>query len=70
MNDDSSVWEALSRWLPTRDDDSNYWWNVTGPHMAAMLEEAGYSKEKQYENLLIHYHWTVSTTTQPRGQRY
>ncbi|OJJ07406.1 hypothetical protein ASPVEDRAFT_202196 [Aspergillus versicolor CBS 583.65] len=59
VKDDSSVWESLSRWLPSRDNDSNYWWNVTGPHMAAMLEEAGYSKERQYENLLIHYHWTV-----------
>jgi hypothetical protein len=27
--------------------------------MAAMFEEAGYEKELQFENLLIHYYWTV-----------
>ncbi|KAL4874588.1 aromatic prenyltransferase [Aspergillus karnatakaensis] len=26
--------------------------------MATMFEEAGYSRERQYEYLLIHYHWT------------
>ncbi|KAL2831497.1 aromatic prenyltransferase [Aspergillus cavernicola] len=54
-----SVWEAVSRWLPSRDADSDYWWQVTGPQMATMFEEAGYSREQQYENLLIHYHWTA-----------
>ncbi|KAL3476633.1 aromatic prenyltransferase [Aspergillus californicus] len=54
-----SVWDAVFRWLPSRDVDSDYWWQVTGPQMATMFEEAGYSRERQYENLLIHYHWTV-----------
>ncbi|KAI9371575.1 tryptophan dimethylallyltransferase-domain-containing protein [Aspergillus egyptiacus] len=54
-----SVWETVFRRLPSRDADSDYWWQVTGPQMATMFEEAGYSKEKQYEYLLIHYHWTV-----------
>ncbi|KAL4783567.1 aromatic prenyltransferase [Aspergillus varians] len=56
---DESVWEVISRWLPSRNSDSDYWWNITGPQMAAMCEEAGYTRERQYENLLIHYHWTV-----------
>ncbi|KAL4867248.1 hypothetical protein BDV12DRAFT_198456 [Aspergillus spectabilis] len=54
-----SVWDSISQWLPSRDPDSNYWWDVTGPQMATMFEEAGYSRERQYEYLLIHYHWTV-----------
>jgi hypothetical protein len=56
---DLSVFETISRWLPRRNPDADYWWDLTGPHMAAMFEEAGYSKERQYENLLIHYYWTV-----------
>ncbi|KAL3443126.1 aromatic prenyltransferase [Aspergillus insuetus] len=54
-----SVFETISRWLPRRNPDSGYWWDLTGPQMAAMFEEAGYEKELQFENLLIHYYWTV-----------
>jgi hypothetical protein len=58
-SEDLSVFDTISRWLPRRNPDSDYWWGLTGPQMAAMFEEAGYSKELQFENLLIHYYWTV-----------
>jgi hypothetical protein len=54
------AWRALSQYLPTRNPDSDYWWRLTGRHLAAIVEAAGYPIEKQYEALLFHYHWTVS----------
>ena len=54
------AWRTLSQCLPTRDLDSDYWWRLTGRHMAIIVEAAGYAIEKQYEALLFHYHWTVS----------
>lgn len=56
----TQAWRALSQYLPARDTDSDYWWGLTGRHLAAIVEAAGYSIEKQYEALLFHYHWTVS----------
>ena len=56
----TQAWRALSQYLPTRNPDSDYWWDFTGRHLAAIVEAAGYSIEKQYEALLFHYHWAVS----------
>ncbi|RYP12516.1 hypothetical protein DL765_007278 [Monosporascus sp. GIB2] len=53
------AWEIISQILPRRDADKDYWWNLTGLHLAIMVHEAGYSLAKQYEVLLFHYHWTV-----------
>ena len=53
------VWRMLSHCLPTRNPDSDYWWQLTGRHLAALVEAAGYPVENQYEALLMHYHWTV-----------
>ncbi|KAI0147389.1 dimethylallyl tryptophan synthase GliD1 [Xylariaceae sp. FL1272] len=53
------VWQQLNQWLPPRDTDSDYWWKLTGEHLAIMLEAAGYTAEKQYSALLFHHHWIV-----------
>ncbi|KAI1504045.1 dimethylallyl tryptophan synthase GliD1 [Biscogniauxia marginata] len=55
----TEAWRALSKILPPRNPDYDWWWRLTGQHMAALVEAAGYSIEKQYEALLFHYHWTV-----------
>lgn len=54
------AWQTLSQILPPRDEDKDYWWKLTGLHMAHVLHEAGYPMAKQYETLLFHYHWAVS----------
>lgn len=43
-----------------KNKDVEFWWQLTGYHLAAMIDAAGYSAEKQYEVLLFHYHWIVS----------
>ncbi|VUC37198.1 unnamed protein product [Clonostachys rosea] len=52
-------WDVLARWLPPRTPDCDYWWQLTGPHLATMMELAGYGAERQFEALLFHYHWVV-----------
>ena len=54
------VWEALASLLPSQGPDCDYWWKLTGKHLASMVDAAGYSTERQYEALLFHYHWMVS----------
>ena len=49
------AWNMVSRWLPSRDDACEYWWRLTGPQLAIMLLQAGYSPHQQYEGLLFHY---------------
>ena len=56
----TKAWAALSQWLPPHSPDNDYWWHLTGLHLANMLEAAGYRLEKQYEALVFHYHWIVS----------
>lgn len=56
----SEAWKKLSKLLPSRDIDSDFWWNLTGKHLALLLDAAGYAIERQYEALLFHYHWAVS----------
>lgn len=56
----SHVWGALSQWLPLTNPDVEYWWKLTGPHIAYMMGAAGYPVEAQYNALLFHYHWIVS----------
>ncbi|KAF9728935.1 hypothetical protein PMIN06_010359 [Paraphaeosphaeria minitans] len=53
-------WQSLSLLLPQRNPDYDFWWGLTGPHLATMLENAGYSSEKQFEMLLFHFHWSVT----------
>ncbi|KAH7038344.1 aromatic prenyltransferase [Microdochium trichocladiopsis] len=56
----SSVWDAVSRWLPPSEDQNvEYWWKLTGPHVAHMMHAAGYPVEAQYDALLFHYHYIV-----------
>lgn len=49
----------ISRWLPPRNTDCDYWWRLTGPLLAMMLFEAGYSVHEQYEGMVFLYHWVV-----------
>jgi hypothetical protein len=56
----SEAWQTLSNYLPPVNADRDYWWQLTGRHVAALVEAAGYPIEKQYEALIFHYHWTVS----------
>ncbi|KAL2824223.1 aromatic prenyltransferase [Aspergillus cavernicola] len=55
----TKAWASLSQYLPPRTPDLDYWWSLTGIHLAIMLEAGGYGIEKQYEALLFHYHWVV-----------
>lgn len=56
----SAVWESVSKWLPSVSPSRDYWWRLTGPHLATLVSMAGYTTEKQYEALLFYYHWIVS----------
>ncbi|KAF4628930.1 hypothetical protein G7Y89_g9222 [Cudoniella acicularis] len=55
----NSVWETVSRWLPFRNEDCDFWWQKTGPQLASLLLEAEYSISQQYEALLFHFHTVV-----------
>lgn len=54
-------WTILGKWLPTHSDAEKYWWNLTGPHLAALFENANYPMEKQFEALMIHYSQIVGS---------
>ena len=56
----TQAWRAVSQYLLSRNSDNDYWWQLTGRHLAAIVEAAGYPIEKQYEALLFHYHRAVS----------
>ncbi|KAF3903541.1 hypothetical protein AA313_de0201572 [Arthrobotrys entomopaga] len=53
------AWEFLAPLLPARTPDCDYWWKLTGFHIAHLVDAAGYPIEKQYEALLFHYHSIV-----------
>ncbi|KAF2133643.1 dimethylallyl tryptophan synthase GliD1 [Dothidotthia symphoricarpi CBS 119687] len=63
----TGAWNALSQCLPTLNANSDAWWQLTGRHLAAIVEAAGYPIEKQYEALLFHYHWTLPYMGQAPG---
>lgn len=56
------VWHSLVKNClpPAANKDVEFWWRLTGYHLAVMINAAGYCTEKQYEALLFHYHWIVS----------
>ena len=56
----TEAWTSLSQLLPARNHDCDYWWKLTGGHLATMLHAAGYTLQRQYDALLFHYHWIVS----------
>ncbi|KAH7183657.1 tryptophan dimethylallyltransferase-domain-containing protein [Fusarium flagelliforme] len=53
------VWQKINKWLPPRDAHQDFWWDVTGQHLATMLHEAGYPLSRQYECLMFHYYIIV-----------
>lgn len=59
----TEAWNALNNeCLPSRGRNLDYWWQLTGFHLANMVEGAGYSVQKQYQALLFHYHCVVRIT--------
>ncbi|OBR04046.1 Dimethylallyl tryptophan synthase 1 [Colletotrichum higginsianum IMI 349063] len=58
-HDGTLVFPSVSKWLPPRDEHSDYWWNMAGPHFATLFRNAGYSLEEQYEALLFVYHQVI-----------
>ncbi|KAI1503388.1 dimethylallyl tryptophan synthase GliD1, partial [Biscogniauxia marginata] len=54
-----TVWQSLNKCLPPQEPDIDFWWQLTGYHLANMVKEADYSIERQFETLLFHYHWIV-----------
>ncbi|KAF9873883.1 beta-ketoacyl synthase [Colletotrichum karsti] len=54
-----SVLQSVSKWLPPRDEHSDYWWNLVGPHFATLFRNADYTLEDQYEYLLFVHHHVV-----------
>ncbi|KAF4997655.1 hypothetical protein FGRMN_3687 [Fusarium graminum] len=55
----TEAWRSLSQYLPSRNEDLDYWWNRIGPSAAVVLEKAGYSVKSQYDALLFLYHWVA-----------
>ncbi|KAJ5088254.1 hypothetical protein N7456_011870 [Penicillium angulare] len=53
------LWNALTRWHPSEGADSDFWGSLTGPPLAILLKEAGYSIHQQVEILQFHHHWVV-----------
>ncbi|KAM4065015.1 tryptophan dimethylallyltransferase domain-containing protein [Hirsutella rhossiliensis] len=53
------AWAALQPLMPPLHTDSDYWWKLSGPCLATLMEAAGYSAEKQFEALVFHYHWII-----------
>lgn len=55
----TQAWKVLSQTLPSRGPDVDAWWQLTGRHLAVLLDAAAYPIEKQYECLLYHYHYAA-----------
>ncbi|KKK26826.1 hypothetical protein ARAM_006611 [Aspergillus rambellii] len=41
------AWKVLSRLLPSRDLDTDIWWQLTGRQLAVLLDAAAYPIERQ-----------------------
>lgn len=55
----SKALDMVSQAELSRGPVHEHWWNLTGPQLASMLEEAGYTMDRQLEILLFYYHWIV-----------
>ncbi|KAL4867064.1 hypothetical protein BDV12DRAFT_210075 [Aspergillus spectabilis] len=55
----TAAWKVLSQTLPPRNPDADAWWQLTGRHLAVLLDAAAYPIERQYECLLYHYHYAT-----------
>ncbi|EED13315.1 cytochrome P450, putative [Talaromyces stipitatus ATCC 10500] len=61
------AWKTLSKYLHGSNEDQEYWWKLTGRHVASLLEAAEYPLEKQYECLFFHYRWTCFSKVPDMG---
>ncbi|KAL4978881.1 aromatic prenyltransferase [Aspergillus desertorum] len=55
----TQAWKILSQTLPSRGPDVDAWWQLTGRHLAVLLDAAAYPIDRQYECLLYHYHYAA-----------
>ncbi|KAB8074616.1 putative dimethylallyl tryptophan synthase [Aspergillus leporis] len=55
------TFDALCRFLPVGNEDEQFWWKLTGRHLARMMHEAGYPEHRQVECLLFHRFKIVPT---------
>ncbi|GFF43086.1 7-dimethylallyltryptophan synthase [Aspergillus udagawae] len=55
------MFDALCRSLPVGTADEQFWWKLTGRHLARMMLEAGYPEHRQVECLLFHRFKIVPT---------
>ncbi|RAQ52633.1 dimethylallyl tryptophan synthase [Aspergillus flavus] len=46
-------WDIASMWLSDRKDEIQDWWDFSGPQLATLAHEAGYSSMTQIELLLF-----------------
>ena len=53
------AWKVLHTCLRPRDEDSDFWWQTTGPCLALLMQEAGYDLHGQYEGLLFHVQYII-----------
>ncbi|KAK8076003.1 hypothetical protein PG994_003275 [Apiospora phragmitis] len=53
------AWTKISQYLLPRNPEYNFWWQLTGRHLAVLLDAAGYPIERQYEALMFHYNWAI-----------
>ncbi|KAK7937316.1 uncharacterized protein PG986_014184 [Apiospora aurea] len=53
------AWTKIAQYLPPRNPQYDFWWQLTGRHLAVMLDSAGYPVERQYEALMFHYNWAI-----------
>lgn len=62
------IFDALCRSLPVGTADEQFWWKLTGRHLARMMLEAGYPEHRQVECLVFHRFKVVPTFgPQPRS---
>lgn len=50
----TSLWIMTTRWLPSRNADLDYWWQLIGPHMATLFSEPGYSLHETYDAMVFY----------------
>lgn len=54
FNAQLQAFKAVTRFLPTGNEDETYWWTLIGRHVARMMHEADYPIARQVQLLLFH----------------
>ena len=61
----SQVWKVLRSWVNPGDVASAFWWRMTGPALAILMEQAGYDIHNQYQGLMFHFQYIVNRLGPP-----